>query len=110
MSTWRDGRIRWEDFAGEELRPTLEVADGQVQLHELKDRLARLPLPAGMDALVERGRMMTIDGTHYGIDLDAGTFGIRIEWTGDDWEDPDPPYESVSAWAHEMTRWIDKSV
>jgi hypothetical protein len=95
---------------GEKLEPTIEVADSRVPLVELSERLARFPAMAALDKLVERGRMMMLDGTRYGIDLDAGTSRIRIEWAGDGSWEVDWPYESVSAWAHEISRWIDEAL
>ncbi len=103
------GRLRG---LGEKLELTIEVDDGRLVPVEVSRRLSLLPPLESSSTLIERPRGFTLDGTRYGVELDAGVSLIRVEWsgTGGDWRASDSTYDPVADWASAFTHWLDKEL
>ena len=103
------GRLR---RLGQKLELTVEVDDGRLGLVEVSRRLSLLPPLESPGSLIDRPRGLMLDGTRYGVELDAGLALIRVEWSGagGDWMASDSTYDPVAEWASDFTHWLDKEL
>ena len=103
------GRLR---RLGEKLELTIEVDDGRLVPGEVSRRLSLLPPLESPSSLIDRPRGFMLDGTRYGLELDAGVSLIRVEWSGagPDWSASDSTYDPVADWASAFTDWLDKEL
>jgi hypothetical protein len=106
----RSDPLRRLQRLGEIVQPTIEVADAKVDVAELQQRLADFPQIESIAGLVGSPPHFMIDGTHYGLELDAGLALIRFEWTGDDWTHPDESFVAVARWAHAVCEFLDEQL
>ena len=103
------GRLR---RLGEKLELTIEVDDGRLVPVEVSRRFSLLPPLESSSRVIERPLGFTLDGTRYGLELDAGVSLIRVEWSGAgrDWTASDSRYDPVADWASAFTDWLDKEL
>ncbi len=103
------GRLR---RLGQKLELTIEVDDGRLGLVEVSQRLSLLPPLESAGRLIDRPQGFMLDGTRYGVELDAGLALIRVEWSGaeGDWMASDSTYDPVAKWASAFTLWLDKQL
>jgi len=114
--TWRydldGGRsdpMRRLQLLGEKVEPTIEVADGIMERDNVLGCLARFP-HEDVHELVQIPLRWMLDGTRFGVEVDAGISSVRVEWPGGslDWEASDSTFDAISAWALDVCRLVDE--
>ena len=95
---------------GQDLKPTIEIADGTIEMDDLQSQLETFPSLGAASQFSRRG--ITLDGTRCSIELDSGYGSWRHAWLGveSDWTPANDLHRNMASWASRFCAWLDAAL